>query len=294
MKIVGIHGIAHEYLGAYSTTSSWFPALQDGLKNAGAMTISEGEFTMVFYGDLFRRSGTRGAGIPLLDARDVEADWETDLLTEWWREAAKLSEANRTLNDPLGEDTSIQGPDFEGRGRTSAVVQRALMQLTKSKFFRGLGSEKALIFALKQVRWYLYEKSMKEQILERVKDKVSSDTRVIVGHSLGSIVAYEALCQYPEWNIHTLVTLGSPLGIPNLIFDVLTPKPENGIGAWPKVKQWFNIADKGDIVALKKELAPCFGPGQVIDRLVYNGWESHSAERYLTASETGQAIATGL
>jgi hypothetical protein len=114
---------------------------------------------------------------------------------------------------------------------------------------------------------------------------------------LGSVVAYEALCAHPEWNVQTLVTLGSPLGIPNLIFDKLTPPPENGKGAWPNIKQWFNIADSGDIVALQKSLAPYFGDGddrKIVDRLVYNGWESHSVERYLTARETGAAVATGL
>jgi pimeloyl-ACP methyl ester carboxylesterase len=119
----------------------------------------------------------------------------------------------------------------------------------------------------------------------------------VIAHSLGSVVAYEALCAHPEWNVQTLVTLGSPLGIPNLIFDKLTPRPENRKGAWPNIKQWFNIADSGDIVALQKSLAPYFGDGddrQIVDRLVYNGWQSHSVERYLTAKETGAAVATGL
>jgi pimeloyl-ACP methyl ester carboxylesterase len=151
-----------------------------------------------------------------------------------------------------------------------------------------------LIFGLKQVGWYLHNLAIKKAILQRVNDKVSSETRVIIGHSLGSIVAYEALCEdHPDWNVHTLVTLGSPLGI-DLIFDSLTPKPENRVGAWPHVEQWINIADKGDIVALKKELAPLFPTGYLIDEPVYNGWKSHSAERYLTARETGQAIAAGL
>lgn len=160
MKVVGIHGIAHEYSGANSTGSQWLPALQDRLERAGVAPINSEDFAMVFYGDLFRPSGTKDAGIPPFDAKDV------------------------------------------------------------------------------------------------------------------------------------LVTLGSPLGIPNLIFDALTPKPENGVGAWPNVKQWFNIADKGDIVALEKNLAPLFG--SVIDELVHNGWTSHLVTNYLTARETGQAIATGL
>ena len=48
---------------------------------------------------------------------------------------------------------------------------------------------------------------------------------MLVGHSLGSVVAYEALCANPEWPVRMLVTLGSPLGIPNLIFDRLEPAP---------------------------------------------------------------------
>lgn len=77
-----------------------------------------------------------------------------------------------------------------------------------------------------------------------------------------------------------------------IVFDALTPSPESGKGMYPNVKRWVNVADQGDIVALEKELAPKFG--WVVDRLVHNGWESHSATRYLNAKETGHAIATGL
>lgn len=293
MKIVGIHGIEHQYSGANLTGSQWLPALQDGLERAGVSLIKPDDFAMVFYGDLFRPSGMRGADIPPLSSNDVEKGWETELLMAWWHEAAILAKSNEKGADVLGEEPSIIGPDFQGRGITPAVVQEALMQLLKSRFFKFLGGKKLLIFALKQVRQYLYDQEMKKAILERVSEKVSSDTRVLIGHSLGSVIAYESLCAHPEWNVHTLVTLGSPIGIPKLIFDALTPKPDNGVGTWPNVKQWYNIADKGDIVALEKDLAPLFS-SRVIDKYVYNGWESHSAERYLTTKETGQAIASGI
>ena len=45
-------------------------------------------------------------------------------------------------------------------------------------------------------------------------------------------------------------------------------------------------------MALEKRLAPLFG--NVMDQPVYNGWESHSVTRYLTAQETGRAVAEGL
>lgn len=298
MKVVGIHGIAQDFLGSPQLENAWLPALQGSLELIEQPRLTRSEFGMVFYGDLFRPSGMRSAGVPKLTARDVETEWEQALLVEWWRAAAELSIANRSAGDPLGEDPSIQEPEFQGRGRTPEIVQRALRQLSKSRFFRHLGPEKTLIFALKQVGLFLHDSDIKKAVLERVEAKVSpTETKVVIAHSLGSVVAYEALCAHPEWNVQTLVTLGSPLGIPNLIFDKLTPPPENGKGAWPNIKQWFNIADSGDIVALQKSLAPYFGDGddrKIVDRLVYNGWESHSVERYLTAKETGAAVATGL
>jgi hypothetical protein len=52
-------------------------------------------------------------------------------------------------------------------------------------------------------------------------------------------------------------------------------------------------ADGGDIVALVKELRPLFGD-RLEDRLIHNGAKAHDIVRYLTAKETGDAIATGL
>ncbi|BAY59490.1 hypothetical protein NIES2135_63670 (plasmid) [Leptolyngbya boryana NIES-2135] len=294
MKIVGIHGIAHTHLTAPEIEREWLPAIQGGLEEAGFSRIQPEDFTIAAYGALFRPEGTRAGWLPRLTAADIQDEREVTLLLEWWREAARLSQINRSHPQPdfLGEDLTIESPDSEGRGRTSRTVQAALRQLAKSKYFRQLGGERAVLFVLKQVREYLHNLEMKQAIQQRVIEKVSPDTRVIIGHSLGSVVAYECLCAHPEWNVETLITLGSPLGMSPIVFDALTPAPELGRGMYPNVKQWFNVADQGDIVALEKELEPKFGA--IVDVLVYNGWESHSATRYLNAKETGRAIATGL
>ena len=73
------------------------------------------------------------------------------------------------------------------------------------------------------------------------------------------MVVYEYLARYRPPSVELLVTLGSPLGIPNLVFDKLTPTPADGLGAWPgPVAGWVNIADADDVVALRKRLAPLF------------------------------------
>jgi pimeloyl-ACP methyl ester carboxylesterase len=211
---------------------------------------------------------------------------ERDLLEQWWRQAAQV-------------DERVPGPEVRGQfGRTPVFVQRALDALSYSRFFVGL-TERFLIGDVKQVRAYLTDDDLRAQIQARVTaavtSRVGAETRVLVGHSLGSVVAYEAVCAHPEWPVTTLVTLGSPLGIRNLIFDKLRPAPGER-GAWPAgVRHWINIADKHDLVALVKQLRPLFGDGnQVADFSIDNGATAHDARPYLTAKETGRAIAAGL
>lgn len=289
MKIIGIHGIGHTFLGAEQIKGQWMAAVMDGLSEAGGPSITENDFGMVGYGSVFRPSEMRSVAPPIVAPETLD-EVETTLLADWWAEAARLSAAATDLE--RDEDKCIQGPDFEGRARTPALVQRALKQLAKSRFFKAFGGERMLLFELRQVRRFLHDAQVKQEIITRVAANLSPETRVVVAHSLGSVVAYEALCREDSPEIDTLITFGSPLGIRNVVFDALTPKPLKGRGIWPRVKRWVNVADKGDIVALEKSLAPQFGP--VVDKLVYNGWHAHDATRYLNSIEVGEAIAAAL
>lgn len=123
---------------------------------------------------------------------------------------------------------------------------------------------------------------------------MTDDVKVIVAHSLGTVIAYEALCAHPDWPVRALITLGSPLGMRTLIFDRLRPPPENGLGRWPgSIETWVNITDSGDVVALEKDLSRRFG-SRVENLIVDNGATAHDAKPYLTAKETGDAIARAL
>lgn len=279
-KIVGVHGINQEFRGSNTIHAQWLPALKDGLERVGAKLESDDDFRCAFYGDLFR-GRSKAVGIPNYDASDIDSDWEEELLLQWWEEAAKVEDGIKGPNDSLREKA------------TPKIVQKALIALSDSQFFGNI-AEKIVIFYLKQVGGYLHDRDLRNQIRERVVQALDSDTRVLVGHSLGSIVAYETLCQHPEWPVKVFVTLGSPLGIKRLIFDRLEPTPQNNLGRWPgSVEKWINIADGGDVVALEKELNPLFD-GSIEDKLVYNGATAHDASNYLTAAETGAAIKLGL
>jgi len=285
-RVVVVHGINNTYNGPHQMASTWVPALLDGLRLARCdQALSAEEVTCVSYGDLFRPAG-RFLGdedLPWLEADDVEAGFEQDLLGVWWQAASEA-------------DAGVIAPDASTLG-ASRMVQSALAALSCSRFLAEV-SERVLIFWLKQVRRYFTDDALRREVQARFAAGVGADTRVVVAHSLGSVVAYEALCAHPQWPVTTLVTLGSPLGIRNLVFDRLSPAPTTGDegwrGMWPDgVQRWTNITDAGDFVALVKCLRTRFGD-EVVDVGIDNGIGAHQVQRYLSAAETGAAICAGL
>ncbi|MEU8901186.1 hypothetical protein [Nocardia sp. NPDC048505] len=285
-RVVLVHGIGGQVSGAEVMLNEWLPALNSGLSLAGSSTLTRGDVAAGFYGDLYRPPGQYlSGGEPWYKAGDVQPGWEQELLVQWWEAAAQT-------------DAAVRVPGEQSLARTPVPVQAILHQLSKSSFFAGMAM-RAVIGDIKQVRRYLFEPGLREQIRDRVRAAITPETRVVVAHSLGSIVAYETLCATPGHRVEALVTLGSPLGIPNLIFDRLEPAPVDGVAPWPGVAGlvWTNIADSGDVVALVKQLDPFFGDSftcRVWDALVHNAVHAHSAVPYLTDKLTGEAISEGL
>ena len=287
-RVLCVHGMGQQLKGEDSLAEEWVHALCDGMRRSGcpgAMLPGAGDIRCVFYGDLFRPPGRRlGLGDPWLTAADA-VEFDQELLAEWWRGAAEC-------------DPGVVHPDARTLARVPGSVQAALRALSGSVFFAGL-ADRVMLFDLQQVRRYMTDLEVRQAVQARVAAEVGEDTRVVVGHSLGSVVAYEALCAHPEWPVRALVTLGSPLGIRNLIFERLVPAPaaeDSGelAGAWPGgVESWVNVADAGDVVALVKDLRPLFG-GRVACYLAHNGSHAHGVRPYLTAVETGAAIIAGL
>ena len=134
---------------------------------------------------------------------------------------------------------------------------------------------------------------LRARVRARIDDAVGHDTRVVVAHSLGTVIAYQALCRHPEWQVHTFVTLGSPLGSP-MLGDLLDAPVVDGKRAWPgSVQRWVNVAAVGDRAAAVSSLAEHYD-GPVDDRRVDNGHRAHDPEPYLNAAATGAAVADAL
>lgn len=106
--------------------------------------------------------------------------------------------------------------------------------------------------------------------------------RVVVAHSLGSVVAYETLWAYPRLKVDVLVTVGSPLAIPGRVFPVLQPTPVDGRGRKPPgVRKWVNFSDVGDAVAVPKNLAKYFEGVDEDTNIATGMFWTHEVSHYL-------------
>lgn len=280
-KVVAVHGIFHQYDSRASVLADWMPHLLGGVENATGRSdlLTARDLNACFYGGVYRAPGQRlSNGIPAYTADDLTEPDEHELLLRWWRAAATL-------------DPHVVSPDVATLS-TRSVIHRAVRALLHFKPFAAK-AEKELVFFLKQVTGY-FDPDTRSAIQAIFASSITEDTRVVVAHSLGSVVAYEGLCAIPDSSVGTLVTLGSPLGVPNVIFHRLLPPPSNGRGVWPpRLRRWVNVSDATDIVALVKKLGSVFDE-RIEDFLVDNGLSAHSAHHYLTDPLTGRAIAAGL
>jgi pimeloyl-ACP methyl ester carboxylesterase len=146
--------------------------------------------------------------------------------------------------------------------------------------------------AVGQLGRYFDDPSLRDRVRDRVAASIGPDTAVVVAHSLGTIVTYEALATLPGPPRLDLVTIGCPLGYPEVVEADMRPAVVDGHAERPAcVRRWTNVAARGDIVAAHP-LTPVFA--DVEEHTVDNGHRPHDAPPYLCSLATGRAVATAL
>ncbi len=156
-------------------------------------------------------------------------------------------------------------------------------------------AERFVVTALTQVSRYLTDETIRAQARKAVLDLVDADTRVIIGHSLGSVVIYECAHRLTR-PLPLLVTLGSPLGLRTIVTERLSPPPSFP----PLATVWLNVANREDVVAAEPDLRPLFG-GNVPASSRFEGVrfdeackDPHRAETYLGRTAVGRAVIEAL
>ncbi|MFE3174698.1 hypothetical protein ACFXPA_03800 [Amycolatopsis sp. NPDC059090] len=183
--------------------------------------------------------------------------------------------------------------DEQGLGAGLRPVLNALSPIRSMAALGEAVAGKLLRAAIVQVSRYLTDDDLRAEVQARVAALIGPDTKVLVGHSLGSVVAFEAAHRLGR-PLPLLVTLGSPLGLRNIVYERVRPQPPV---VPPLVRRWVNVADRDDLVAVDLDLQRRFpGIGGVLETTytVDNGAHPHNANFYLAKREVGVPIAQAL
>ena len=247
---------------------------------------------MAFYGNLFLRGDQQGLEPEEL-SRPEQALAE-QLAMEWAARAASRSTDEKSRRAASQELAQLQQTAGEEQG-ARAAARSAINGLARIRWFAPFGMAFATRFvmrSLSQVTRYLSDDALREQALARVHALLTPGTRVLIGHSLGSVVAFEA-AQMLDHPLPLLITMGCPLGLHTVVYERVRPQPPRFP---PAVHHWVNIADRNDIVAAEPDLNPLFGStvpsGAMLEGgyTVENGAKPHQADFYLTKAQVGRPI----
>lgn len=303
-QIVLIHGIGQQASSAEEQEEAWLPSLVKGVLASGhpqaaavaariAASMDQNELSlarMAFYGDLFLPSDSQGEEAQASPAAEALAEaLATALLA---RAAASgdprlAAEASNALSQAKSAPDGVQGLGARIRSVATALDENAWLTV---RIFGALQKAKRDLI---QMTRYLTEDDLRAAIQARVALLLAEDTHLIIGHSLGSVVAWEA-CQAMTRPLPTLITLGSPLGFDTVVYPMLRPQPPT----WPPlVHRWVNVAHPDDFVAIDPDLGPLFPgkDGQTVESASPpSTYEHHAASGYLEEHVTGHAIADAL
>ncbi|MFE4175776.1 hypothetical protein ACFRR7_27675 [Streptomyces sp. NPDC056909] len=320
-RVVFVHGIGGPR-EPDRERALWSEALATGMRAAGhsslAARLSAGGpdapvCSFAYYADLFSRPQAQGAGdVPLEeDAAEILGGLLVEMVAALTAEHAG-SDGPRdgrwvTRGRVLAHARGQAAPAGQAQG-TLSVVRRALNVATTLMALKPWGgvarwaTPRLMVGDLAQVARYLARGerdkdglSLDQRVGQRVRDALGDGPAVVVAHSLGTVVALEALHHHGA-GTPLLVTLGSPLAMRTVVWPRLVPQPPS---APERVARWLNFWDRDDIIAVRPRLehdmrANAAGVLPESARIDSDGVWVHSAGKYLAQPAVAGPVAEAL
>ena len=215
--IVLVHGVNQQQKGAATIHEEIIHALSDGIRNA-AKYVRDAELqsranalaerisaldvkvSTPFYGDLFLKPRVEGP---------AAQEFGDSLARAWIQAASERAARDRTREvaeqelrqlTAQGEAQGVgrmAGSAFESLGRIPGLAQTLM------------GVATAIKPTFSQLNLYLSDPALQQTIREEVSRQISPATRVVIGHSLGSIVTYDVVRTLNR-PLPLFLTLGPP------------------------------------------------------------------------------------
>lgn len=259
MRIVFLHGI-----GDGDPKMGWLDGLNRGLSQAGRPPVNSERVIAPRYRSLLNTAGI-SAKIPPVTYKPKD---DSSGRRGFERRQAKVQRK-------LGLEAGVRAFGFDRVPEPPlSVLQQAAINSVPW-------------FDLPQVKRYMQNEGTRGAILQRILDSLPSTGDIIlVGHSLGSVVAIDLLDNLHEGlHVRRFVTIGSPASS--------RPLHENSdrlLKKFPydRVDDWTNFFDKRDVVTGGRGLASTF-PGAQDFSIDIGG--DHAASTYLGHTSVAGLIA---
>jgi hypothetical protein len=237
--LILVHGRSQGGKDASELRRVWLDTLAAGLGRERAASLADFEVRFPYYGDVLDGLVSETRSVPgdvIARGAPVGAD---PRFLQFQQEMAEEVRRRRGITD---EQILDEAPDGIERGPLQwGWVQAILRTLEKVP---GLSGDMLQRFT-RDVYIYLERDQVHEAVNDVVAEAIRPGERaVVVGHSLGSVVAYDVLRRTPGLAVSAFCTVGSPLAV-RPIREKLDP-----IGFPAGVGQWFNAYDERDAVAL--------------------------------------------
>lgn len=300
--IIGIHGLSNKP-PKQELTDGWRAALDEGmLKNTG--TQPDFTFKMVYWADLLHKHPQH---------RDPNYDFDALYNYEPYLPAeTKLETYSASLFDRVRiGGSAVLGSAFDvaknGLGITRVadwVLERTLKDLDYYYSEDRLIPDRNTPPTRRPARDVIIEE------LRNALEEHSGDEIMLLSHSMGTIIAFDALhamaMDNPDFELPHFITMGAPLGLPHLKTQIIEEagpeKARDALKTPPNVtKSWVNYWDRGDAVALDGHLSDDFERNangvKVVDDLVSNSYVNergdknvHKSYGYLRTPELSSKI----
>lgn len=268
-SIVGVHGVGNYRAGhppeavAAHLAQTWRAHL-----SAGPLGLISGKLTVTtaYYAHYLSKPGKQGAESSIEDLDPLADEMLRSWLQQW------------------GVEPGL------AQGRGTAPIRQALSWLADRQGLAKPAVEKFVVVFFSEVARYLAEQDAPwrvgaaSEVARVIAD--AAPPRIVLAHSLGSVVTYEALWANSDLNVDLLISLGSPLALPHAVFPRLQPAPIAYRGCRPPcVNRWFNLADTGDLVAIPQRGIPRFFDGIIPEDDVEDSihtFDFHHVANYLS------------
>ncbi|MGW0875267.1 endopeptidase [Streptomyces sp. NPDC002740] len=287
--VLGVHGIGQGKTSQRELTKSWRDALDRGvnLLHGGATPTAEDMSAPLLKVPHWSALLVDDGGG--LSTREAFPDDATPFTAD---EEAFVVQALDDLLTPQERAYAAQvDPTTLGLVKVPPSITRRAIAYDRRQ---PGGRASKIIHSLREVHTYLTEPDLADRVRQYVLESADAHTTVLIGHSLGSVIAYDLLRREEiaapgtaGAAVHTFVTCGSPLAIPTV---------QRGMGITggrlaqiaPHLR-WINVFDPDDAVTGAAGLA--LTTDQVRDAEVDNGrLDPHAAVKYLRTLPVARAV----